>query len=41
MEDLYKFMVSRYLGNVVVRVFGEIDKKTFELKTNLTITTNY
>lgn len=41
MECLYKFMVSRYFGHAGVMAFGQIDKESFELKTNLTIKTDY
>nr|DAF98541.1 MAG TPA: hypothetical protein [Microviridae sp. ctuZ46] len=41
MECLYRFMVERYFGHVRVMAFGQTDKESFELKTNITITAKY
>lgn len=41
MECLYEFAIARYFGHARVMAFGQIDKESFELKTNLTMTVNY
>lgn len=41
MKCLYEFMVTRYFGHTEINAFGEISKKDFEDKTNLTINTLY
>lgn len=50
MECLYRFMIARYFGNAgattfgqiaTVMAFGQIDKESFELKTNLTIRADF
>lgn len=42
MKSLYKFMVSRYFGwSCKVEAFGQISRREFNNKTNLTIRTEF